>query len=303
VSIQPPTANVSVILPVRNMGPLAQQAIESILPQLGTDDRVIVVDDASDTAPFEPLTPGMVEVVRLTEQVGPYAARQIGAERADTDVLLFVDARCRALPGWHTAMVTPFASSDVAMACSDVQTLPGNSAAATAAHILQSFHTRQYLAHRFLPYFPTCNLAVRRTAFREVGGFRPIRSGGDADLCWRIQLAHLGRLVASPATTMTWVPRDSSAAFLEQWHRYGQGMATLECFYRDAGLRLQPVARTAWLHASRGFAIFFARHPGHPSAAVLIGRSQAAFHRGLMAGRAKHEICGAGGCVATAATS
>src|SRR5207302_9258049 len=104
-------------------------------------------------------------------------ARQLAAEAAKTDVLLFVDARCRALPGWYETMVKPLQESDIAITCSDVETLAGKGAAATAAYLLQSFHARQYLAHRFLPYFPTCNLAVRRNAFREVGGFRRLRSG------------------------------------------------------------------------------------------------------------------------------
>ena len=37
------------------------------------------------------------------------------------------------------------------------------------------------------PYAQTAHCAVRRSAFEAVGGFREdIRSGGDADLCFRL---------------------------------------------------------------------------------------------------------------------
>jgi len=61
---------------------------------------------------------------------------------------------------------------------------------------LSQHHT---LAHPFLPYGQTANLAVRAEIFRQVGLFRPqLTTGGDADLCWRIQQATPWSLVAAP---------------------------------------------------------------------------------------------------------
>ena len=50
------------------------------------------------------------------------------------------------------------------------------------------------------PYAKTANCLVRRAAFEEVGGFvDDVRSGGDADLCLRLQDARLG-IRASPGS-------------------------------------------------------------------------------------------------------
>ena len=64
----------------------------------------------------------------------------------------------------------------------------------------------------FLPYFPTANLAVRRAALEHVDGFRIMPSGGDADLCWRVQLAGFDRVCAIDEPLMEWRPRTSIPA-------------------------------------------------------------------------------------------
>ena len=82
-----------------------------------------------------------------------------------------------------------------------------------------------------LDYFPTCNLGVSRTAFEAVGGFASVRSGGDADLCWRIQRSGHGRLAADRRVLMSWQPRSSLRQLVEQTFRYGKGHSTLLASY------------------------------------------------------------------------
>ena len=45
------------------------------------------------------------------------------------------------------------------------------------------------LDDRVAEHIPGCNLAVRRTALLEIGGFDPVfvRAGDDVDVCWRLQ--------------------------------------------------------------------------------------------------------------------
>ena len=50
------------------------------------------------------------------------------------------------------------------------------------------------------PYAQTANLAVRRAAFEAVGGWPdPVRSGGDADLCWRLAGRRLAASRSGPS--------------------------------------------------------------------------------------------------------
>jgi GT2 family glycosyltransferase len=104
-------------------------------------------------------------------------------------------------------------------------------------HHRQTFRTFHTNSDRFfLPYYGTGNLAVRRSALEAVGGFEEVRSGGDADLCWRIQLAGLGRFVAVDRITMDWIPRTATKDLLRQWARYGRSHAHLRVQYPRYGL-------------------------------------------------------------------
>jgi hypothetical protein len=87
----------------------------------------------------------------------------------------------------------------------------------------QFFELRNYVGAGFFgPYLPTCNLAVRRADLEAVDGFAEIRSGGDADLCWRVLERPGRRLATLPEVLMEWVPRDRLRDYLEQNYRYGR---------------------------------------------------------------------------------
>ena len=69
----------------------------------------------------------------------------------------------------------------------------------------------------------TANLAVRRVAFDAVGGFADdIRSGGDADLCFRIQDAGWA-LERRAAARVSHATRATLPALLRAFLRYGSG--------------------------------------------------------------------------------
>jgi hypothetical protein len=73
----------------------------------------------------------------------------------------------------------------------------------------------------------TGNLLVRRSAFEGIGGFADgIRSGGDVDLCWRLQDAGW-ELDRQPAATVEHHHRDDLASFLGMVARYGAGSSWL----------------------------------------------------------------------------
>ena len=69
----------------------------------------------------------------------------------------------------------------------------------------------------------TANLAVRRAAFAAVGGFvDDIRSGGDADLCFRVQEAGWA-LERRSTARVTHATRATLPALLRAFVRYGSG--------------------------------------------------------------------------------
>jgi GT2 family glycosyltransferase len=94
------------------------------------------------------------------------------------------------------------------------------------------------------PFAITANCAVRAEAFRAVGGFAEVISGGDADLCWR--LAREGwELEPRLSAAVEHRNRPTMRALWGQRHRHGRGAAWLE--RRHPGrLPSGGVAGTAW---------------------------------------------------------
>ena len=90
---------IEVIVPVRDMAGHLPKLLRPLMAQLADGDRVTVVDDASsdDTASVARFSGA--NVVTLTGSKGPYYARQVAASRSTADTLLFIDGRCRPLPG------------------------------------------------------------------------------------------------------------------------------------------------------------------------------------------------------------
>lgn len=208
--------------------------LQPTLDQLGEGDQVTVVDDASTDDTEAAARALGVNVVRLTDNRGPYYARQVASVRSTADVLLFTDGRCRPLPGLLDAHRALQEQPGVALSCTNVRTLSGPTLAARLAAAMQPFMLpRSGGAMKatigMVPpkpdYYPTANLGIDRAAFMAVGGFRSMRGGGDLDICWRIQESGLGSIATDTRVLMDWEPRTSMRDLGSQWKRYGNSNA------------------------------------------------------------------------------
>ena len=228
------------VVPTRDLG-LLDGCLDALLTQESPLDEVVIVDDTAEGS----LTldrPG-VTVLRSGGR-GPYAARNVGWKHTSADIVLFLDSRSRPLPHWSVALAATFDADGVALAGSDVEVRHGTSVAACAIQRLQPFRTEQYVNRPyFRPYFPTCNLAVRRSELVRVGGFKEIRSGGDADLCWRILGDRDRQFAVVSEVLMEWVPRNRLIDLLEQYYRYGRSEHALRAMWEDDGAPQRPPLR------------------------------------------------------------
>ena len=106
----------------------------------------------------------------------------------------------------------------------------------------------------------TGNLLVRRAAFEEVGGFADgIRSGGDVDLCWRLQDAGW-ELERRPEATVEHHHRDDLGSFLAMVARYGAGSRWLN--ERRPGAAPRWPLATGLLGSARDIAAHLAARTG-----------------------------------------
>ncbi len=93
--------------------------------------------------------------------------------------------------------------------------------------ILDDYYERGYLPRpempALTPFFPNCNLAVRRTALDQVGGYdAAMTAGEDADLCRRV--AGKGwEQVYLPDAVVQHEPRRTLWGLMRQWWHYALG--------------------------------------------------------------------------------
>lgn len=157
--------------------------------------EVVLVDNGSADHTWSYLeslaarSPLRLLVARLPVNRGPAGGRNHGVGLVRAPVVVFTDDDCLPAPGWLEAMTTAFArGADVVQG--EVRAEPGG-----AATLGPWGHTIWVLAPT--PFFEACNVAYRRAAFVDAGGFDesdPVmpqasgRGGGeDACLGWRVQ--------------------------------------------------------------------------------------------------------------------
>jgi GT2 family glycosyltransferase len=96
------------------------------------------------------------------------------------------------------------------------------------------------------PYAQTANCLVRRAAFEAVGAFADgIRSGGDADLCFRLQ-ADGWTVELRETAEVVHRNRRALAALLAQKARHGAGAAWLQRRYAGTFPRRRWTGLAAW---------------------------------------------------------
>jgi GT2 family glycosyltransferase len=208
-------------------------ALDELLARLApitrrTGDSLTVVDNRRDGVDRGG------EVIAAPDQQSSYYARNRGAERGSAPWILFIDADVDPLPDVLDRYFDPPADDDVGLLAGGVRDAPlpadPTRAERYAVAAEQMSQTRTLRAGPWA-YAQTANAAVRRAAFEQVGGFTEgIRSGGDADLCFRLRVAGW-KLDSREHAHVIHHNRASTRAFLRQKARHGAGAAWLNKTY------------------------------------------------------------------------
>ena len=242
IATETPEANplplVSVIVPIYNgeadlpdlLACLQTQTypatqVEYLLIDNGSRDRTAeLLRTAAETAKDAGIT---LRPLSETQIQSSYAARNTGIRAATGEILAFTDADCRPRPDWLELLMRPFADPHgglhVGLVAGEIVALPGTTLLEQHAELGETLSQKHTLAHSFLPYGQTANLAVRRAILKKVGLFRPyLTTGGDADLCWRIQQAGEWQIQFAEQAIVQHRHRATLPALQKQWQRYGQ---------------------------------------------------------------------------------
>jgi GT2 family glycosyltransferase len=145
--------------------------------------EVVVVDNASADGTAD-VAGGLGAVVVREPAPGRARARNSGVEAASAPLLAFTDVDCRPRAEWLEQLLPGLA--EAAMAGGPVVTTTGEPPNAVERfELIWRFPQENSVRER--GWSATANMAMRREAFEEVGGFDPTlrRIGEDVDLCLR----------------------------------------------------------------------------------------------------------------------
>jgi glycosyltransferase involved in cell wall biosynthesis len=169
--------NVTVVLPTRN----EERGIARFLNSLPSQVALLVVDASTDRTRevIWQQRPERTQILHLPGTVTE--ARQIGAEAAATEWLLFTDADVEFARDYFARLEDALSDTDV---------LYGAKCSRDAwARYYQAFAAGQGLSHRLgIPAATGSNLLIRRRVLAGVGGFDlRLPCNEDSEVVWRIK--------------------------------------------------------------------------------------------------------------------
>ncbi len=241
---------ISVIVPVRNGLPWLEQQLRALAEQQCHEPWEVVVADNGSTDESRSVVQecakgfNMVRLVDASKVIGPGAARNAGVGAAQGELLAFCDADDVVQPGWLTAHVLALAEADASGGVMDFWSLNG-----LATPSPPSYAPPPAMGlFGFLPGGASGNLALRRSAFEDLGGFaEDLMTGEDFDLCWRLQLSG-HRYVLSKDAVVARRDRRGFKAIFSRYTAYGRCGPVLYRRYKSDGLRRDlTVAVKTWV--------------------------------------------------------
>lgn len=224
---------VSVIVPIYNGEQDLPGLLACLMAQTYPKDRAeyLLVDNGSRDRTPQILSAAVenfaakgltLNILNERDIQSAYAARNTGIRAATGEFLAFTDADCYPQPDWLTGLMQPFQEESIGLVAGKIIAFPGTTLLESYAerkHIMSQTDT---LAHKFCPYGQTANLGIRFKALEKVGLFRPhLTTGGDADICWRIQKESDWTIHYAEAAVIQHRHRQTLKELYSQWHRYG----------------------------------------------------------------------------------
>lgn len=196
------------------------ESVEYFLVDNGSCDRTAaIIQTAVREAASQNLT---LHYLKENTIQSSYAARNTGIRAAKGQIIAFTDADCRPQPDWLELLIIPFAQAGIGIVVGEIVALPGTTLLEKYAERHQVLSQQHTLAHPFYPYGQTANLAIRRQILEQVGLFRPyLTTGGDADICWRIQQQTDWQLNFASTAIVKHRHRSTLKEYASQWRRYG----------------------------------------------------------------------------------
>ena len=185
----------SIIVPVYNRPDEVDELLQSLTEQTFNDMEVIIVEDGS-SQPCENIVhryAGKLQLRYYTkENSGPGQTRNFGAEHSQGEYLIFLDSDCVLPPDFLKVVDEELKRKDCdAWGGPDRAHASFTNVQKAISYSMTSFLTtggirggKKQMDKKFYPR--SFNMGIRRSLYRQLGGFSSMRFGEDIDLSLRI---------------------------------------------------------------------------------------------------------------------
>lgn len=225
---------VSIILPVWNEEKTICSCLESLFSLTYPRGlfEIIVIDNRSTDRTVELARRFDVRLLSEPHIQSAYAARNRGIQAATGRIIAFTDSDCVTEPEWLTELVKGHEDQEYGCFVGEVDPYPSDSPVARYLDEYGSLRQKKFLDEIPMPYAVTANLAFRRKVFSEIGLFdQTMRSGGDNDICWRMQMQTSWKIRYNPRALVRHRYRENISGLCRQYYGYGQGISRLMTMY------------------------------------------------------------------------
>lgn len=234
------TANVSIIIPVRTITPYVRETVFHLQKQSETDFEIIIVTDKAEKL--------WGAKIYASGEPTPAYKRNLGASRAEGEILAFLDDDSYPEKGWLAGALKIFnEDQNICAVCGPTLTPSSDNIFQKASgEVWASWfgskgagvYRNRIMPRREVDDFPSVNLLVRKADFMKVGGFNTSHwPGEDTKLC--LDLVNLGKkIIYDPSVLVFHHRRPILFPHLKQIERYALRRGYFARVYPETSFRI-----------------------------------------------------------------
>ncbi|MDI6782998.1 MAG: sugar transferase [bacterium] len=181
---------ISVIVPVYNAESTIGDCLTALTKQTvsQSDYEIVVVDDGSTDNTSEIVRQFPVIYIREENQ-GPAMARNLGAQVAKGDLILFTDSDCIPEPDWIEKMLVPFKNNPEVVGVKGVYLTQQKQLAARFAQAEFEERYERLKKFKYIDFVDSYSAGFKKEVFLSIGGFDPafaVANNEDVELSYRL---------------------------------------------------------------------------------------------------------------------
>ena len=228
---------ISVIIPSYNSSETIVGCLECVKNQNVTETyEVIVVDSSSDgTEKIISTKFPNFNLIHLHDKTIPAKARNIGAEKAAGEILAFTDSDCLVDKNWLQNILKNMDSGHHIIGGGVVNGRPENFIS-RAEYFIEFREFSIELPKRPIRFVPTCNFAIKKEIFENVGGFPNVRASEDTLFAFKL-LEHGNIVIFDPEVKIKHLNRTKWRPYLKNQFLLGKYAAIVRKMVPMTGAR------------------------------------------------------------------